>query len=164
MSLDIKEFQDYLKIDQGALDREIVQQPSLFFRVSEEYAKAQGHRDYLKEMLARVDAEVAHECRAKIEKDGERATDAKVSAAVLLHKDHVKAFKGYNNAKENVDMLSALKDAFVQRGYMLRELCSLYVSNYFEKDAVAAKGDAKDVVYKKQRQRLSEKREKRKAK
>lgn len=153
--LKIDEFRGYLAIDKAALDDEIIQQPSLFFRVCEEYVVAAAERDALKEQLSYVDAQLDAEVRRRLEREDAKATEAMVKAQVQTHGDHEAAFTEFVEAKKKADVLSALKEAFHMRGYMLRDLASLTIANYYGETSI--KGHAVDTaVYKRQRQRLAE--------
>ncbi|HEV7234995.1 MAG TPA: hypothetical protein VGN15_02370, partial [Ktedonobacteraceae bacterium] len=55
-----------------------------------------------------------------------------VAQLVQTSDEHEKAFTQWLVAKTKADKLLALKDAFQQRSYMLRDLVTLYSANYFE--------------------------------
>jgi hypothetical protein len=162
MSKLVNELRSYLEIDKHALDDEIVKQPSLFFKVSEAYVEAVAERDACKEELASIDAELDGEVRHKLEVAGEKITEAIVKNEIQTDKKHGPAFDTYILAKTKADMLMALKEAFQQRGYMLRDLCSLYVSQYYDQSSVQGNSKTDAAVYNRQRERLAEAREARK--
>lgn len=134
----------YLAIDKHSLDDEIVQQPQLFFEISEASVNATARRDFLKEEIARVDAALHAKHRRQIEKSGARATDAGVSAAIAADPKHHAAVDAHISARQQADLLLALKDSFHQRSYMLRDLASLSVANYFERNAVTDNNVTRD--------------------
>ena len=152
----IDELRNYLEIDKHSLDDEIVKQPSLFFRVSEAFVEAVAERDACKEELASVDAELDGEVRHKLEVAGDKITEAIVKNEIQTHKKHGPAFDTYILAKTKADMLLALKEAFQQRGYMLRDMCSLYVASYYEQSSVQGTSKTDTAVYNRQRERLAE--------
>lgn len=157
----LDEFRRYLKIDKHALDDDIVQQPMLFYEVSEAYVVAAAERDGFKEALARVDAGLDAEIREELEKSDTKATEAMVKNQIQCHQDHEKAYKLYAKAKEQADLLAVMKDSFQQRGYMLRDLCQLYVANYFEESSVRGTSNTDAAVYKRRREHLGNAREQR---
>lgn len=155
MTVDIEEFKRYLTIDKNALDHEVMQHPELLFRVSEAYIDAVAMRDAKKEMLAMTDAHVDAEVREELA--GEKVTEAIVKNQVQINPRHVEAWGAYAEAKLQADVLGALRDSFSTRGFMLRDLVQLHVSGYWENTSVTGQ----DPVYRRQRQRLAEARERR---
>ncbi len=156
MTVDIDEFKKYLRIDKQALDDEVMQQPELFFQVSEAYAQAVAERDALKEELAVVDARLFANQRMS----NAKATDTSIKASVSTATNHEKAFAEWLEAKEHADKLAALKDAFFQRSEMLKTLGRLHASNYFEQTSVRDTKSTDAMVYERQRKRLALQREK----
>jgi DNA-directed RNA polymerase subunit L len=158
MTVDIDEFRKYLKIDKQALDDEVMQQPSLFFEVSEAYTLAVAERDALKEELNVTDAKYFLNHR----RSDPKATDTAIKNRVSIENGHQQAFTEYLEAKEYADKLSALKDAFNQRSEMLKALGRLYASNYFEQMALKPTQSTDAMVYQQRRKRLAIQREKQK--
>jgi hypothetical protein len=132
MPYSLEELHQGLTIDKLALDDEVIRQPSLFYQVSEQLTLAIAERDAAKEELANTDANLSQRWRKHLSKDGKRATDASVAQLVQTSDEHEKAFTQWLVAKTKADKLLALKDAFQQRSYMLRDLVTLYSANYFE--------------------------------
>jgi hypothetical protein len=145
--IDIDELKGYLRIDKHQLDRELEAQPELLFKISEAFVQASAHRDLLKEQLATVDAELFDEHRRKYLKSNTKSTDAMIKTSVQADDDHEKASTAYLEAKNKADLLLALKEAFQSRGYMIRDLCSLYTANYFEADSVKSTADTIHATY-----------------
>lgn len=142
----------HLAIDKSALDDEIMEQPQHFFDVSEASTEVASIRDELSEAVKRVDADLDNHVRATLADKG-KVTEAMVAAAIRTHPHHIKAHTEYLTAKLLADKLGALKESYGQRAYMLREMCSLYVSGYFGQTASAVSRDS-DLVYDAQRNRL----------
>ena len=161
MTITIDEFRKYLQIDKNSLDEEIIKQPSLSFEVAEAYIQAAARRDALKEKLATIDAELDAEIREDFENNSVKITEALVKNTIQCHKDHEIAAKAYFAVNEQANLWQALKDAFHQRSYMLRDLVSLHTANYFE--SASARGDARSdkFVYNETRDRLADARSKR---
>lgn len=145
--IDIDELRGYLAIDKHQLDQELEEHPVLLFKISEAYVQAAAHRDMLKEKLATVDAELFDKHRRKPVKDKERVTDTTIKTSVQADKDHEKASNAYLTAKNKADMLLALKEAFQSRGFMIRDLCSLFTSNYYESESVRPTGNTTRTTY-----------------
>ena len=152
----IKELRDYLEIDKHSLDDEIVKQPSLFFQVSEALSEAVAERDACKEELATVDADLDGQIRHDMEVAGDRITEAQVKNGIQVHAKHGPAFDTYILAKTRADKLLAMKEAFQQRGYMLRDLASLYVANYYDSTSIQGTGKSDRAAYNQQREHLAQ--------
>lgn len=156
MTIKIEEFREYLKIDRSSLDDELMRQPTLLFKISEALVEATAKRDALKDFLVRMEAEIDQALRAKFETSGDKYTEGQIKSLILTEKSRCLTNKNFLAAKAEVDQLAALKEAFHQRGYMLRDLVSLYTANYYQIDAVRATSKVSDAVYDQRRARLAE--------
>lgn len=157
------ELKTYLKIDKFRLDDEMIQQPELYHMVASDYAEVVAIRDAAKEELKSLHAELYAEKREELAGSSERVTEGMVTNAVLTDKKYLKSQRDLIDAEEQVGKMQALKDAFQQRSYMLRELASLYIAGYFGKDSVTMTGDQNSVRAESSRRRMTEARnEKRK--
>ncbi len=152
----IEEFRSYLSIDKNLLDAEIEQHPELLFKVAEAHVEAMAERDALKEQLATVDATLDAKVRLELENAGEKVTEAIVKNQVQSHHLHKSAFDEYSAKKKEADVLGALREAFSTRGHMLRDLVQLHIAQYWDNTSITG-----DPVYKRQRQRLADARERR---
>ena len=132
MILSLAELKEQLAIDKSVLDDEVIRQPVLFFTVSEQLTDAIAERDGAKEELTAVDATLYDTWRRKLSKVHARVTEGLVTNAVATSPEHEKAFSAYLDAKTRADKLLALKEAFQQRSYMIRDLVALYSANYYE--------------------------------
>jgi len=133
---ELGDLEKHILIDKNDLDDELVHQPEIYFHACEGYALAVSERDAAKLDQEKMAAQVSVDCREKLEADGKRATEALVSSCVLLDDRMIAAKQAYLAAKLEADLWSAQKDAYSQRGYMLRDLCGLYVANYYSESAV----------------------------
>jgi ATP phosphoribosyltransferase regulatory subunit HisZ len=131
----LEDLKQQLAIDKSSLDDEVIRQPVLFYNISEQLTEAIAERDGAKEDLASTDAGLDNKWRTKL-KALPKVTEAMVSNHVLTDPEHEKAFDVYLAAKTKADKLQALKEAFQQRSYMLRDLVSLYTANYYEDSAI----------------------------
>ena len=150
--INLTELKSYLQINAGDLDNELVRQSALFYSVSESYVEAVAIRDTKKEELATVDAELDSIARMS----NDKTTENRIKGMIQLNPKHQEAFIGYNEAKLMADRLGAMKDAFHQRGSMLKELAQLAISNLYE---IASSSQSPNAVsYELGRQRLATKR------
>jgi hypothetical protein len=152
--MNIEELKERLTIEKGNLDTEISQHPMLFFEVSEACVQAKAECDACKEELTSIDATLDGDVRIALAKK-EKVTEAMVKNAVQVHQKHVDAFDTYMQAKTKADLLSALKEAFSSRGYMLRDLVSLVSVGFYESTSMGQHNIDK-ARYNKQREKLAE--------
>lgn len=154
--MDLKALQAQLEINKTELDDEVIRQPSLFYMVSEQLTDALAERDAAKEELANVDADLYATWRTKLGKSEKgRVTDTMVNMHVQASADHEAAFANYLKAKTKAEKLLALKEAFQQRSYMLRDLVSLYSANYYEDTSMRPTKAQEASHYAANRQRIS---------
>jgi len=159
MTINLTEFRQYLAIDKSVLDDEVVRQPTLFCTISEALTDALALRDGAKEALAYVDAEMDSMWRKKLSRSDTKVTEKMVQNYVQCSHEHGKAFDVYLRAKTYADKLLALKEAFQQRSYMLRDLVSLYSANYYEASSIKPTKATEASHYNANRVRMSNARE-----
>jgi len=155
--MDIKELKSLLVIDKAKLDDEVSRQPMLLFEVSEAYVQAAAERDACKEELTSIDANLDGDVRAKLSRSEDKVTEAMVKNAVQTHQKHQDAFDTYLTSKTKADELQALKEAFLQRGYMLRDLAQLFLASYYENTSVG-QSMVEKAKYNRNRERIAESR------
>jgi hypothetical protein len=153
MTTDIEELRQYLKIDKHRLDEELEEQPMLLFQISEAFVQAAAERDMLKESLATKDAQLGKKAREQLGKREKKVTESMVEGYVLTDSTHDAAVKAYLDAKGQADLLFALKEAFQSRGYMIRDLCSLYTANYYEQGSAKPTNNTNRATYSMGRQK-----------
>lgn len=132
----LSDLQQQLAIDKATLDDEVIRQPVLFYNISEQLTDAIAERDAAKEELNSIDAELDGTWRRKLSKADSKVTEKMVANCVQTSAEHEKAFDMWLTAKTKADKLLALKEAFQQRSYMLRDLVSLYSANYYEDSSI----------------------------
>lgn len=120
-----------VEIDKNDLDTCLVEQPDLFYRVSEQYTLARSLQDEIKYDIAQLEAELSAQFRK--ENDGEKkgpTVDA-VKAAVLSSPKMIDLQKELLSASTKVGKWAALKEAYDMRASALKSLTQLFASNYF---------------------------------
>ena len=128
---DIRAYEKLLKIDKNALDDAIIQQSEIYYHICRDYAQAVSIRDEAKEDLSSVDAELSLAIRKIAEDKGTKVTESSIASSIQIHSNHEEAVYKLLEAGRNVDLLFAMKNAFSQRSYMLRELVALFISGYY---------------------------------
>lgn len=125
------ELEAALRIDRDALDECLQQQPDLFERVAMRHVLTVSRRDQAKHRLEIVQAEVDETIRMAARDDNQKITEREVATQVLLHKDVEKAHKEYQRLSSFAMQWQALKEAYIQRSYVLKDLVALYLRAYY---------------------------------
>jgi len=152
----MEELKKYLSIDKKALDDEVSNQATLFFNVAEAAISATAKRDAWKEELSQAEAKLDLQFREEFEEAKTKYTESQIKSLITADPDRCKINEAYLKAKAECEGLNALKEAFHQRGYMLRDLCQLYIANYFEDSSVRIGQHEDNAVYKRRRAMLAE--------
>jgi hypothetical protein len=127
----IAELEEGLQIEEHALDEAIQEGPDLFYEVSKEYALTISRRDAMKQTIDELKAEADIEIRREGRDNGDKVTEKEIEARIRAHKPVVKAYSEYLRLSELAGQLGALKEAYQQRSYALKELSNLWVAGYF---------------------------------
>jgi hypothetical protein len=127
----LAELEQRLSIDEHALDDALTQQPDSFYRVAKNLALLISRRDAAKQLLAEEEARADREFRDVAAKNNDKTTEAELKNMIRLDADVRKAQKSFLDLSQSVGELSALKEAFQQRSYVLKDLVNLYISNYY---------------------------------
>lgn len=124
-----------LEIDREDLDTCLIKQPELFYHVSEAYVVTVSERDEVKLRLEEAIAELDQQIRRKAAEDDERVTEATIQQRIKAAPRIQQLQREYLSARQAADSWQALKEAFQQRSYMLRELVALHISRLRERDS-----------------------------
>ena len=128
----LAEYRARLRIDRTDLDGCLMEQPELYYHVSEAHALAVAARDRAKldyeESVAKHDDKV----RSRAAEEGERMTDTRTAHRVSLVSEVQALHRKWLVARARVEELLALKEAFQQRSFMLKELVAWVVSHQYD--------------------------------
>lgn len=153
----LDEYSGYLQIDKLNLDTCLIEQCSVYYNVGVAFANALSERDYAKAELERVKAETDKIVRLQMTTENERITEAQVANRILEDAEYRASNSNYLEWKMIADKWQALKDSFGQRAYALRDLCQLWISNYYADSAVQVEtSEARDRLASDARVKLSE--------
>jgi hypothetical protein len=126
----VADLEEALAIDEHALDEALIRQPDAFYRVSKKLAIMASRRDAAKQALQEEEAYADERARSSIP-DGEKVTETSIKSLVRLDKKVLDANDTLLKLSRETALLQALKEAFQQRSYVMKDLVSLYVANYF---------------------------------
>lgn len=129
--LTLDDYRKCLAINKYTLDDEFVEQADIFYRVSEAAAIAVSVRDAAKDTLARGKAQLELELRKDAVDSKVRVTDKEILANVEADEGTLVLTTDYLDKRTDADLWFALKESFIQRSYMLRNLGSIYIAGYY---------------------------------
>jgi hypothetical protein len=121
-----------LKIDDSALDLELLEQASLFMKYAKHFADTRRLVDEEKQNLDIVKADIDKKIREHPEKFKiEKVTEGAIQSAILTEGSYNIAYKKFLDAKYESDMASNAVQAFNQRKEALENLVKLHGQSYF---------------------------------
>lgn len=124
---------EFLEVDQHALDLAWLDQPKLYHRYAVKLADARLEHASAKAALDVIEAELARDIRASplnFGLEGRPTVDA-VQGTVLLQKRYRQGLERLNSAKHAVDVLDAAIWALDHRKKSLENLVQLFLADYF---------------------------------
>lgn len=127
-----------LKIDKFNLDEELVQQPQLLYEVSSQLSLYTSRRDAAKQQLQNAEAAADNAIRRRASKREQRITEREIESRKRSDPEVEQANKVYLDLCYACNMLAGLKEAFQQRSYVLKDLVSLFVANYYSESSAGA--------------------------
>src|SRR3990167_3773960 len=128
----LEEFRRYLRIDADALDGCLTEQPDLYYHVAERYARVWAERDAAKLDVDELSAELDQEIRAEALEKDVKITEAQLQNKIRTTPSMKKVVRQLAELRTEADAWAAMKEAFQQRSFMLRELVSLQISQLRE--------------------------------
>ena len=124
-------YADDLKIDENALDREFIMQPSKYMEYAEKAAQADSERKKAKEKLELTLAKLDMHAREHAKEEGEKVTEKVIDGRVKMTENYQDAIKEVREADYHYNVLIAAVRAFDQRKTALENLVRLYIGGYF---------------------------------
>lgn len=133
----LDQLSDAVIIDKHNLDEAWVEQPDIFWRVSDQLARARNNREKAKlardQVITTVGAQMREDAEAAVEKAGKgRVSETALSRDIELDDRVQQARADYQRHVYTVDRWEALKESFSQRSYALKDLTGLHIANYYQ--------------------------------
>ncbi len=137
----LERFRSYLAIDRNDLDSCCEKQPELFYHVAEELAQAVASKDATKLKLEELEATTAKRLRQAATDNDEKITEVLLKQRLTIQSDVKALQQELLAAQERVGTWMALRDAFTQRSFMLRELVPMYLARLSSSSVSGARYD-----------------------
>jgi hypothetical protein len=153
----LQEMQDELKIDKNDLDSELVNQPNLYFKVGKFYAEAMSVRDAAKLNRDKEQAELDRLVRQEAYDANEKITETQVLNRIKENPSYDVVQDRYAQLSKIAEVWLAMKESFQQRSYAIKDLCALWIANYYT-DSVgnAERNQSRDRTATSNRERMAE--------
>lgn len=135
-----------IRIDRDHLERACVEQPDLLYDVAAGVSFRRSQRDELKKALEEYEATQYVHIRRQAANAEERMTEGEVRARMVSDVDHRRITADLGRVNEALLKWEALKEAYLQRSYMLKELVSLYLARYYGDPARSAENRIREVA------------------
>jgi hypothetical protein len=130
---------DFFAIDEHRLDKEWVNQPTLFFTWARKLADARQQLEEAKASLDVVYAELDNAIRERPGKYGlEKITESAIKQLIPSQAPYAEALAAVNTTKHRVDVLQAAVTALEHRKRALENLVDLHGQNYFAEPTAPA--------------------------
>lgn len=123
-------FREGLVIDKDDLDECLIQQPELYYHVAEAHSLATAERDAIKLDLEIWEAEEGQKIRDRAAIDEEKLTEGGLKEQLLLIPRIQQLRRKKLEQEGEISNWLALKEAFQQRSFMLRELVPIVLQRY----------------------------------
>lgn len=136
----------WLSIDRSRLEQACVAQPDYLHQVADELALHRSRRDAKKKEIEEEESRLYLDIRHRASVSEERITEAEIKARITLDRGHRDLSRELAEANELLARWEALKEAFSQRSYMLKELVSLYLARYYGDPARNAENRIRDLA------------------
>lgn len=156
IDLTLANVSDMLVINKNQLDQELVSQASVFDRICDATTEAKSLRDQVKIDLDNEVTRLSLEIRKKAEEQGDKVTEGKVLVVIQSKESYKELVQRHLELKKDAELWDNKKQSFLQRASMLKDLCSIYLSGYYQTESIKGTTDTKNVVYKGSRRRLIE--------
>lgn len=158
----INELESNLSIDKYDMDSELESHAGMFYKVSEFYVKLKSVFDTIKFDLNVLYNTLDSEYRTS--NKGEKFTEKMVTVFVETSDDYKKLNRGLLKVSELCGKLQSLKEAFVQRSFMLKDLAAWMLSEQYQQKSIMSTSDNDgSKLYNYNKEAINEVRKKRKS-
>lgn len=134
----LEQYQNMLRINKQRLDDELEVQAEIQYAIGAECARLNTRMLEAKDDLARLEGEILDEL-----KEAKGVTVEQAKARVLADPDRRKKWAVYQQLREAHEVWTALKDAWITKGYKLADLGGLFGADYFAVRSVSGSSETR---------------------
>lgn len=139
----LAQHRERLSIDRTDLDQCLIEQPEVFWHVAEALAQEIARRDEAKLELEELTAQLDQDLRGQAARNEEKLTELALQNRLRVLPKIQEAQRKYLERRKTADQLQALKEAFQQRSFMLRELVAKFIAERHDLGMEAGAGQAR---------------------
>jgi hypothetical protein len=152
--METNRYKNDLEIDADSLDREFIQQPQLYMKYAEEFARADMAQKKAKERIDILRSEIIRDI---VSTAGKKPADTILEAEIMADKEYREQYELFLEKKYEADVLASAVKAFDHKKSALENLARLWVGGYYStpkqtKDTEQTKNDSRS---QRQRKRLN---------
>jgi len=133
--LTLAEAEEALQIDKNDLDEENIQQPALFFTISQQEASAQAVLAQLERDKANLNAELDAEIRQAYANKNEKITETALPLRIREKPEMQKINDEIIMAQRDVNIWAAMVESMRQRSKHILEEGALWRGNYYQTES-----------------------------
>jgi hypothetical protein len=137
----LEDYQENLIIDKNDLDTALVEQTNIFHRVGVAYADCISSRDFARNQLEKVKAELDRYTREDALRDSQRLTEAQIAHKIVESESYQNAHSNYLVWKSLAEKWLSLRESYAARAYVLRDLVQLFGMSYWERSIIKSEAD-----------------------
>lgn len=127
-----------MRIDKTDLDTMLIEQPQLYYDVAYDLAWHISFRDGMKQELDELEAKLDAKFRHDAAVAEERITETEIKRNIATDSDVQEMRRKLWKQNQVVGRWDALKQAYTQRSYVLKDLVALYIAQYYGDSASGA--------------------------
>jgi hypothetical protein len=128
---DLSDLEPGLAIDKHDLEQACLQQPDLFYRAAKQLAECVSLRDAAAQAVKEEEASADERIRADAARAGDKITEKEIEAMKLRDDDISLLRLDYLEHAKHVGQWGALKEAFQQRSYVLKDLVNMHLAGHY---------------------------------
>ncbi len=132
-----------LEIDDNNLDGVVREHPVFFYEVGSLYAELVAWRDTAKDNLSQTRHTINLKVREESAAEGKKLTESNITALIETDGSVIEAGLELANAAELLGKVAALRDAFTQRSFAIRDIVSLTVHTHLTSSSINASSNEK---------------------
>lgn len=134
MSSTREQLRERIKINKNDLDSELVNQADYYYQAGMDHATKASRLAYLDEEGERLRAVLDKKIRLESADDEKKPTETQIKSRIDSTSKWQEHIKLYLEAKQEAAESLALKEAYSQRSYALKDLVQLHLAQYYSSD------------------------------
>jgi len=123
----LQKYRAMLPVNKHRLDDELEVQAEIQERISAEVVALNSSMLQAKDDLGKIESRLFLD----LKDDGDKQTEAQIRARISRHEERVRAWRTFQEARQELELWEGLLKAWEKRGYSISTLADLYGRQYF---------------------------------